>query len=59
MTSDPTMQTEKAKDHDCTAFLLGATDNAKYVSRGRGLAASYDPGWEDDLAEASDVAANV
>ena len=32
---------------------MAATDNAKYVRRGRGLAASYDPGWEDDLKGAN------
>ncbi len=32
---------------------MAATDNEKYVRRGRGLAVSYDPGWEDDLREAN------
>lgn len=30
-----------------------ATDNAKYVRRGRGLAVAHDPGWEEDLMEAN------
>ena len=30
-----------------------ATDNAKYVRRGRGLAVVHDPGWEEDLREAN------
>lgn len=35
----------------CT--VMAATDNARYVNRGRDLAVSYDPGWEDDLREAN------
>ena len=30
-----------------------ATDNAKYVRRGKGLAVAHDPGWEEDLIEAN------
>lgn len=30
-----------------------ATDNAKYVRRGKGLAVAHDPGWEEDLMEAN------
>lgn len=30
-----------------------ATDNAKYVRHGRGLAVAHDPGWEEDLMEAN------
>jgi len=32
---------------------LAGTDNRKYVDRGRGLVAAYDPGWEDDLRDAN------
>jgi len=32
---------------------LAKTDNRKYVDRGRGLVAAYDPGREDDLRDAN------
>ena len=31
--------------------VLVATDNGKYVKRGRGLMVRYDPVWEDELKE--------